>query len=680
MNKSVSTHSVARCTFLCLALSIGGAAMAAEEKPLNLLEDRGLWKPVAANRLQKMSWDKAGNLVLLSDAPDRELQCSLGRKQALAGARLRFDMRFVGSPAANTAGGIRFDGMATPKGEALTVLIEPMKERIQIGDTTQAIQGPDEDPCHFDVEMAFSGKAIQVFWRGKPFAEAPAACVGDAAGIIALVREGTMSVGAVSVSAAPQSAQAARAAREYSNVALDLNASTMTAIPSQWPDYFGTHYASSPEMAGIAWNTVRSYGGPHAGIAPDESERNQDDPVRKGPFTGKDIRVGVRDFHSQGARKEGARTAEDFVPELLAHHITDINIMTNIVKPSMEPFDKDLAYWTIRSIHEKFPESRHVLYWEMGNEIVSGHFDPMGLKAGGKAPRVGADGKVFGYDIDWKCDFYVNQYLAPAVEAVERAAQDVYGDPRAIEILVGSMNPYNDYNKKFLKKLMDSTFDGKQAPTLKGDPTWKHFDLLNVHYMTGSDENMRTMQEYLDEYVKTGKTKGIWVSEDHGGGGKGPVTLIDRGLRFMAWVAKNGLTADQTRVVWWGEAERAGGSGKDVTAALGEFFKGRRLFFQEKREKAMRYYVVSDAADKGVARILVAALPDPSGFTDLGVLTLALPGNSAAREWKAEATQYSSLVPPETVAAEMSRAGANLNVLLNRRITEPFVVWLTGNE
>ena len=242
------------------------------------------------------------------------------------------------------------------------------------------------------------------------------------------------------------------------------------------------------------------------------------------------------------------------------------------------------------------------------------------------------------------------------------------------------MNPYNDYNIKFLKEVMESTFDGKQAPSLKGEPTWKHFDLLNVHYMTGSDETMKTMQEYVDQYVKTGKTKGIWITEEHGGGGKGPVTVLDRSLRFMAWVARNDLTAEQTRLIWYGiESPRAGGKGSDVSTRIGTFFKDRPFFLSETHSGDVSYYLLSDANDDKMERLMVTVAPGASASVDLGTLALALPEGAARREWKAEATQYSSLVAPESAITKAFPEGNNLKIVIERSIAEPFTIWLSAS-
>ena len=263
-----------------------------------------------------------------------------------------------------------------------------------------------------------------------------------------------------------------------------VDAESMTQLPSEWPEYFGTHYAASPEGVGKWWNTVRSYGGTHTGIYATE-----DSPEHVGPFTGRTVRVGLSDFHSRFNRS--GKSAERLIPELIEHRFTAIYQMTTIVRPSLEPFDKDLAYWTVYQIHKKFPDAWQHVAWQIGNEVVSGHFDPKGQRQETGVPEEAKQGQFHGYDLEWKEDYYVEDYLAPAIEAIERASNDVYGDPGKIKILLGSMNPYNRQNIEFLQNVMGREFTGKNAPTLAGDPVWKHIDVLTVHYMFGGERTVR---------------------------------------------------------------------------------------------------------------------------------------------------------------------------------------------
>jgi hypothetical protein len=283
----------------------------------------------------------------------------------------------------------------------------------------------------------------------------------------------------------------------------------------------------------------------------------------------------------------------------------------------------------------------------------------------------------FGYDLKWKEEYYVNEYLAPAIEAIERASKDVYGDPRKIQVALGSMNPYNRPNLHFLKNVMERKFDGKQAPTLKGEEVWKHFDFLTVHYMTGSPGTIATLQQYHDDYLKAGKVKGIWITEDHGHAGRGPVTIIDRGLRFLAWAAKNNLGGEQTRLCWWGEGERdPGGQGREATAVLGEFFAERKLHFASQAVAGGTVYTLSDGTDAGVQRILIALAPDRGSSIKLDNLRLKLPSSDKPREWAIEAIQYSATTPSKKFAPKSEYNSGDLVVRWDRDVSEPALLML----
>jgi len=276
------------------------------------------------------------------------------------------------------------------------------------------------------------------------------------------------------------------------DVAVAISDASTTRLASRWAEYFGTHYAATPDEAGRTWNTVRSYGGTHVGV----QAENPSAPPRPGPFTGREVRLTLDDFRPP----RGTRSAAQLIPDLIRHGFDAIYIMTNTVRPGMEPFDKDRAYWTVRMIHEAFPEARRHVVWQIGNEVVSGHFDPKGVwksreEGDGKRAAPGQrEDNFFGYDLKWKEDYYVNDYLAPAIEAIRRASKDVYKDPRAIRVALGSMNPYNPQNIAFLRNVMERTFDGRQAPSLKGESVWKPIDLLTVHYMAGSPRTVERLK------------------------------------------------------------------------------------------------------------------------------------------------------------------------------------------
>ena len=466
----------------------------------------------------------------------------------------------------------------------------------------------------------------------------------------------------------------ANVAAQSSTDRITVDLQSLKPMKSRWADYFGTHYARSAEQAGVAWNTVRSFGGTHIGFHVTE---NPTAAVRKGPFTGKEIRLELSDFH--GPR--GGDSAERLIPDLIKHQATAIYLMTNIVRPSTEPFDKDRAYWAVRLIHERFPQADRHIVWQIGNEVVSGHFDPKGVwdkRSAEQKQRPGVkEDNFFGYDLRWKEAYYVNGYLAPAIEAIERVSRDIYGDPRTIQIALGSMNPYNRQNVEFLKNVMDRKFDSDLAPTLKGDEVWKHFDYLTVHYMTGSARTIARLQQYHDDYLQTGKIKGIWVTEDHGRGGRGPVTIIGRGFRFLGWAAQNNFSCQQARLCWWGERERdPGGQGAEAAELIGEFLAGRPLCFALQPQQDATVYTLSDSSSADAKRILVALVPEGRNTLRLGSLTIHIPKGARSAKWTVDAIQYSSTKPGEHFTPQLKTTANGIEIAIDRVVPEPALLLL----
>jgi hypothetical protein len=419
---------------------------------------------------------------------------------------------------------------------------------------------------------------------------------------------------------------------------------------------------------------VRSYGGTHTGVY-----ATDDSPEHEGPFTGRTVRVGLSDFHSRFNRS--GRSAERLIPDLIEHRFTAIYQMTTIVRPSLEPFDKDLAYWTVYQIHKEFPKAWKHVAWQIGNEVVSGHFDPKGVRQKGKPPEVSPDGKFHGYDLDWKEDFYVEEYLAPAIEAIERASNDVYGDPRKINILLGSMNPYNRQNVEFLRNVMGRKFTGRYAPTLAEEPVWKHIDVLTVHYMFGGERTVQRMQTYVDDYLRTGMVDGIWMTEDHGRAGKGTVTVIERGFRFLAWVARNKLNAAQARLVWWGDgARKPGGSARDAEQLLGDFLFGGTLHFLDRAGEDGHIYLISDGLDSSTTRLLMAVVPRNDSELDLGDVRLDLPEDIPHSGWSADAIQFSATHLPDKNVTPVASKETELRVSVGKSVTEPMLIMLRQPE
>jgi hypothetical protein len=148
------------------------------------------------------------------------------------------------------------------------------------------------------------------------------------------------------------------------------------------------------------------------------------------------------------------------------------------------------------------------------------------------------------------------------------------------------------------------------------------------------------------------------------------VTILDRGLRFLSWAAKNNLSGEQTRLCWWGEnAREPGGSGTEATRLLGGFLAGKPLHFSHRQEGGANIYLLADAADSKLSRGLVAIVPDRFGAPDCGKLTVDLPPGAAAKNWAARVVRYSLEKPPQISAVTLSRSGDSIIVPVNQSIS-----------
>lgn len=455
---------------------------------------------------------------------------------------------------------------------------------------------------------------------------------------------------------------------------ISLGAASTKPLPSTWAEYFGVHYGRADRYDGPWFATVRGYGGPHVGLGEGDAARGAGQPERKGPFTGRPVRLALSDLRRpRGSDRDGMDTLVD---ELIAHNLAGVYVFTSIVRPSTEPFDKDLAYWAARLILERHPKAADHVPLQLGNEINGLHFDPAGIR-----PRVEQTGespwKYF--NRPEKVPVYVEEYLAPAVEAIRRASKDACGDERRVTILSGSVaNIYSPASQRWMRSLMDHRIVGKQAPSLAGTEVWKHVDILTVHYPFGSPRGEAIMQDIHDAYLKTGKVEGVWVTEEHGASGKGAATVVTRAMRFMAYAAANGLNARQARLIWWGvEQRKPGGPGIEAVNLLGRFLSGGPLRWARQRlGDADATVLVRMGPDGAADRILLAVVPDEGKTVSPEVIHVEPGEGGASRRWSARAVRFSVERPPASRDVTVAVQNGRLTVPVDGPMGGPWVLFV----
>jgi hypothetical protein len=448
----------------------------------------------------------------------------------------------------------------------------------------------------------------------------------------------------------------------------------MKSLPSPWQAYFGLHSVSVAVLEATGCQTVRGFGGPHVGLTRNYRNRAANAPAYVGPFTSEPVRVALTDIRRHGSPK--GPSIDQLLQPIIENRLTAIYNCADLFHPSPAPFDKDLAYWTLRVIHERFPDAHKNVRWQWGNEVNSLHFDPTNIKA--KIAKTGESKWKYANTVE-KRQHYVEGFLAPAIETVYKVSRDVYGDPQRIPIVSGSIaNIYNPKYRAWMDDVLNHRIEGAQAPSLADDPVFEHIDLLTVHYAFGRGNGAEVMQGIYDTWVKTDKVEALWITEEHGGQGKGPVTIVDRSMQFIDWAASNQLTADQTRLGWWGaRINKPGGQGIEAVKILGQFLANSRLHVTRRRVGDATVYVLAGQGKKErIDRIIVAVVPDRSLTLAVGRLSLSLPESSRSAPWLARAVQFSAANRPVEWQPQLSTGRNPLIVNIDRVIEEPFVLFV----
>ncbi len=227
---------------------------------------------------------------------------------------------------------------------------------------------------------------------------------------------------------------------------------------------------------------------------------------------------------------------------------------------------KDTLYATYVAVNTGEAANRkNTIYWEIGNEVNSSHRFSL---------RDLTDGEHVSGHPEHAKD-YVEFYLAPSVEALRTAAQEVYGDPERVKILMGSVSGIlKEENQEFLDIILESTIEGTHAPTLAGKKVSDVVDAAVVHYSNGE---RRILQNIYDKWVATGKVPTLWTTEELGVRGRGDYNVALVSYRWLDFILDNPWTDGQPgRFVFWGDA-KTGHPGEKTVGAAALKIIGERL-------------------------------------------------------------------------------------------------------
>lgn len=384
-----------------------------------------------------------------------------------------------------------------------------------------------------------------------------------------------------------------------------------------WWRSLGTHYLLDPAAY---LGTTRSYPTPgKLSLLPDVTSLPHEgvEPTI-GKFSGKER---FYDFTGTLRRAEVGHDYRRYLETAARAHVDMIWNLGQIhgaqkdhVKLVMENdgrFYKDLIYQAV-SFAETYAgkDKRNEVYWEMGNEINS--HKRFGLRELDDTKN----------QIEHAKD-YLEYYLAPAVEAVRTASQDLYQDPRAIKVLLGNVTFIrDDATKKFLETILEGTVEGKHAPTLAGKKGHELVDALGIHYSHGTGD---LLEEYYQRWIATGLVKGMWNTEELGLRGWGDYEIASVAFRWLDFWARKPWTPDTARLIFWGDripsrVTRDGlainTSGEAMERHLGQFFRDFPLKALDKGKdfdvtasSDVETYALAATEGKGSQRVGVLVIP-----------------------------------------------------------------------
>lgn len=221
----------------------------------------------------------------------------------------------------------------------------------------------------------------------------------------------------------------------------------------------------------------------------------------------------------------------------------------------------------------RLPGASDHVYWQFGNEINGPRIvDNLARWAGGSRTGMETGLAVI-------IPVYVENFLAPGVEALRGVSREVHGDPERIRIMLGSLaNARHPRSVRWYEDLLNYTIKGDYAPSLAGRKVFEVVDSLSIHYLVSSPDD--AWSEILDgfrtRWVGKGAVRRVWSTEELGvrraQGGYGAATAVRVTARYLDWWQRHGWTPEQGHCFFWGAAMgRPGNRADDALGLLASF-------------------------------------------------------------------------------------------------------------
>jgi hypothetical protein len=515
------------------------------EAPKNLLQEQGGWQ------VQTGEWQLNGGAATAT-AGETLAELSANRAARLVGRWLSIKLTVTGD---NAKAGLWFGGLRDARGEITRLLLEAATGDLTNGRGKVLAPLGDIQPA-VELLLRFDPDKVSIFRAGNTVAEVPVTYSEAEATISIFAERGTARFHEILLSAVPTEAERMappvapdppkRGRGVIAPIAADARvtlafpAAQPMALKSGWNDYFGLHSVTD----GGPWKAVRQFDGPGFGF-PLRDRHTGDVKTFDGPFSKTQVQVALADFRDW-KRKE-ARGFDENLKTLIETDTAGL-----FIAPWAAPFtliQQDHVWATMKLVYGANVGAEERVFFQWGDDINHRRLGVVpNAKTIGFEPRGGTSAPR-GSNAPADASAYAENYFAPAVEAVRRASEEIFRDPRHIPILLGSCSRASAVeNREWYARVLDHQLAGTNAQSLRGRKVIELVDYLTVNYPFLGAHDASALQDLWDRYGA--KVKGLWVTEEYGPTTRSVGAFLERIALYLEWAARNQLDARQTRLFW----------------------------------------------------------------------------------------------------------------------------------
>ncbi|MEW6006004.1 MAG: T9SS type A sorting domain-containing protein [Stygiobacter sp.] len=308
-------------------------------------------------------------------------------------------------------------------------------------------------------------------------------------------------------------------------------------LPDSWTKYCGWHGGQKPQWGG--W--VRGYAQNQLGRFLIDTTTSQIDTTKLNnvyqSLLTLDTTVDILQLD------EGLESARD---------TANVVKWMEMIEADSGKFWKSIVYQQTLKL-TGLSNSQKRVYWQIGNEISSHAYS--------QTIRYWKEGvNINGYDYDqFVIPYYVENYLAPTVEAIDSASKAVYNDIGMINICLGSItNAHNINAQQFLDSLLNYRIVGVNAPSLSDKYVYELIHIITIHYAMGTANTSDWLNNinWYKNWSGIGRIRGVWSTEEVGiraaTDNKGGFASSIATSRYLEWSINNQYNAQDVRTNYYG--------------------------------------------------------------------------------------------------------------------------------